>query len=195
MQKRENRQAHPRRFALAFLASILPASFAISEASASSALNDQIAYHAGKHGIPVSLAKAVVRLESNFRPTASNRGNFGLMQIRLGTARSLGYGGGAGGLLQADTNLVYGMKYLAQAYRLAGGETCGTIMRYQSGLRATRLSQANLAYCGRAKGLMAQAGSPAPRPAEPDVRSTASLTADVPTAQTQDASRPDGRGG
>ena len=131
---------------------------AIGEASASSPLGERIAYHAAKHGVPVSLARAVVRLESNFRPAAASKGNYGLMQIRLGTARSLGYGGSAGGLLHADTNLTYGMKYLAQAYRLSGGETCGTIMRYQSGLRATRMSQANRAYCGRAKLIMAQAG-------------------------------------
>ncbi len=151
----------------------------------------------------MSLARAVVRLESNFRPTASSKGNFGLMQIRLGTARSLGYGGGAGGLLHADTNLVYGMKYLGQAYRLAGGETCGTIMRYQSGLRAIRMNQANVAYCGRAKVFMAQGAAPAAVAVAPARRPlgssadsvTGSLTAGVPAAQTQDASRPDGRGG
>jgi soluble lytic murein transglycosylase-like protein len=125
--------------------------------SQNSAIDQKIARHAQAHGVPVPLARAVVRLESNFRPTAANKGNFGLMQIRLGTARSLGYQGGAAGLLDADTNLTFGMKYLAQAYRLAGGDTCGTIMRYQSGHRATRASSANRAYCGRAKMLMARA--------------------------------------
>lgn len=145
-------------YALTILASCLWWGTTSEKAAASSSVDERIAYHAGKHGVPVPLARAVVRLESNFRPGAANRGNYGLMQIRLGTARSLGYGGSAGGLLNADTNLTYGMKYLAQAYRLSGGETCGTIMRYQSGLRATRMSQANRAYCGRAKLIMAQAG-------------------------------------
>jgi soluble lytic murein transglycosylase-like protein len=122
----------------------------------SSSLSEKISRHAHKVGVPVPLAKAVIRLESNFRPRASNKGNYGLMQIRLGTARSLGYGGGANGLLDAETNLTYGMKYLAQAYRMARGDTCGTIMRYQSGLGATRMSSANRAYCGRARVLMAR---------------------------------------
>ncbi|MCU0885540.1 MAG: lytic transglycosylase domain-containing protein [Beijerinckiaceae bacterium] len=121
------------------------------------AIDQKIARHAQANGVPVPLARAVIRLESNFRPGAANKGNYGLMQIRLGTARSLGYRGGAAGLLDANTNLTYGMKYLAQAYRLAGGDTCGTIMRYQSGHRATRASSANRAYCGRAKVLMARA--------------------------------------
>jgi soluble lytic murein transglycosylase-like protein len=119
-------------------------------------LNGKIALHAQKAGVPVPLAKAVIRLESNFRPSASNKGNYGLMQIRLGTARSLGYRGGAGGLLDAETNLTFGMKYLARAYAMARGDTCGTIMRYQSGLGATRMSSANRTYCGRARVLMAQ---------------------------------------
>lgn len=157
MSYAKTRHFEIRAYALAVLMALLSVPFATGKASASTALGDRISYHAGKHGVPVTLARAVIRLESNFRPAASNKGNYGLMQIRLGTARSLGYSGGAGGLLNADTNLTYGMKYLAQAYRLAGGETCGTIMRYQSGLRATRMSQANRAYCGRAKVIMAQA--------------------------------------
>ncbi len=27
----------------------------------------------------------------------------------------------------------YGMKYLAMAYKMAGGDTCRTVMKYQSG--------------------------------------------------------------
>lgn len=121
-------------------------------------LDQRIAEHAARNGVPVPLARAVIRLESNFRPSAANRGNFGLMQIRLGTARSLGYGGGGAGLLNPETNLTYGMRYLARAYQLAGGDTCGTIMRYQSGLRATRASGANRAYCARARTIIAQNG-------------------------------------
>lgn len=127
-----------------------------SALSEPTSLNDKIARHAQAAGVPVTLAKAVVKLESNFRPSAANKGNYGLMQIRLGTARSLGYRGGAAGLLNAETNLTYGMKYLAQAYSLARGDTCGTIMRYQSGLRATRMSSANRTYCSRARTLMAR---------------------------------------
>ena len=120
-------------------------------------IKEKVSRHARAAGVPVSLAHAVVRIESNYRPQAANAGNFGLMQIRLGTARSLGYSGGAAGLMHPETNLTYGMKYLVQAYRLSGGDTCGAVMRYQGGLRTVRMSRANHAYCRKAKTIMAQA--------------------------------------
>ena len=57
----------------------------------------------------------------------------GLMQIKLATARGLGYTGSARGLLDAETNLTYAVKYLAGAYRVAGGNHDRTIMHYARG--------------------------------------------------------------
>ncbi|WID97793.1 lytic transglycosylase domain-containing protein [Bosea vestrisii] len=110
-----------------------------------------VARHAAANGVPFSLADAVVRIESRYNPRAANAGNFGLMQIRHQTARGVGYSGGAAGLLDADTNARYAMKYLGQAYKLAGGDTCRTVMMYQSGHMATRMSGANRAYCGKVR--------------------------------------------
>lgn len=112
--------------------------------------------HAEANGVPFAIADAVIKVESRYNPRASNRGNFGLMQIRLQTARGVGYGGGAAGLLDADTNARFGMKYLGQAYRLAGGDTCRTIMKYQSGHMATAMSGANRAYCSKVRTLAAR---------------------------------------
>lgn len=114
-----------------------------------------VARHAAANGVPFSLADAVVRVESRYNPRASNAGNYGLMQIRHQTARGMGYSGSASGLLDAETNARYGMKYLALAYRLAGGDTCRTIMKYQSGHMATRMSGANRAYCAKVRTLTA----------------------------------------
>jgi soluble lytic murein transglycosylase-like protein len=116
-----------------------------------------IARHAAAAGVPYKLADAVVRIESRYNPSVSHGGAVGLMQIKPQTARGLGYSGGAGGLMNPETNLRYGMLYLAQAYRMAGGDTCGTVMRYQSGHYATRFSGANRAYCGKARAIMASA--------------------------------------
>lgn len=113
-----------------------------------------IAKHASANGVPVALADAVVRVESRYNPNARNRANLGLTQISHATARSLGYSGGASGLLQAETNLIWGMKYLGIAHKMAGGDVCGTIMRYQGGLRATRMTGANRTYCTKVKGMM-----------------------------------------
>ena len=54
-------------------------------------LTDLIAKHAQQNGVPVELARAVVRIESRGNPHASNGGALGLMQIKPGTARAAGF--------------------------------------------------------------------------------------------------------
>ena len=114
-----------------------------------------VTQHAHDNGVPVNLATAVIRIESRFNPRASNRGAFGLMQIKAGTARSHGFSGSAAGLLSPDTNLRYGMKVLAEAYRASGGDVCRTLAFYQSGHRVHRFSAAQKTYCSRARAMMA----------------------------------------
>ena len=65
--------------------------------------------------------RRVVKRESNFNPRARNRVYWGLMQIRHDTARGMGYKGTAQGLLDAETNLKYAVKYLRGAYMVADG--------------------------------------------------------------------------
>lgn len=115
-----------------------------------------VARHAAANGVPFSLADAIIRVESRYNPRAAHAGNLGLMQIRHQTARGMGYSGGAGGLLDAETNARYGMKYLAEAYRMAGGDTCRTIMKYQSGHMALRMSGANRTYCAKVRTITAR---------------------------------------
>jgi soluble lytic murein transglycosylase-like protein len=124
------------------------------DGEAASGVRALIARYAVTHGVPGALADAVARIESRYNPRAANAGNFGLMQIRLQTARGEGYAGSAQGLLDADTNANFGVKHLARAYRLANGDTCGAVMRYQSGLAATRMSGANRSYCARVKAII-----------------------------------------
>ena len=120
-------------------------------------LRDLIAAHAAANGVPFALADAVVRIESRYNPGVSNGGALGLMQIKPATARGVGFSGPASALYQPETNLRYGMRYLAQAYRMSGGDTCMTVMRYQSGHYARGMNGANRAYCGKAKAIMARA--------------------------------------
>lgn len=132
------------------------ASRALAAPAGSEGIKAIVARHAAANGVPFSLADAIVRVESRYNPRASHAGNYGLMQIRHQTARGMGYSGGAGGLLDAETNARYGMKYLAQAYKLAGGDTCRTIMKYQSGHMATRMSGANRTYCAKVRTITAR---------------------------------------
>ncbi|MFT4096454.1 MAG: lytic transglycosylase domain-containing protein [Rhodoblastus sp.] len=125
------------------------------EAGARGSVRDIIARHAAANGVPFKLADAVVRIESRYNPRVANGGALGLMQIKPATARGVGFGGSASALYNAETNVTYGMRYLAQAYRMSGGDVCGTVMRYQSGHYSNHMNAANRAYCSKARAIMA----------------------------------------
>jgi soluble lytic murein transglycosylase-like protein len=120
-------------------------------------IRDLISKHARANGVPEKLADAVVNIESRFNPKARGGSALGLMQIKYDTARSMGYAGGVTALLTPETNLQFGMKVLADAYRSSNGDICMTLARYQSGHRVTHASAANRAYCARARSYMARA--------------------------------------
>ena len=77
---------------------------------------------ANSHGVPVALVQRVVVRESTHRPGARNGPYYGLMQILPATARGMGYQGSPEGLLDAETNLEYGVKYLRGAWLVSGGD-------------------------------------------------------------------------
>jgi hypothetical protein len=82
-----------------------------------------VAAHASANGVPADLVHRVIVRESRYQPKLIGRGGtIGLMQIKLATARGLGYSGDAEGLRDPNTNLAYGVKYLAGAYRAANGD-------------------------------------------------------------------------
>jgi hypothetical protein len=91
------------------------------------------ASQASTAGLPASLVERVIRRESGGNPRAVHAGNYGLMQIRLGTARAMGYTGSAAGLLDPQTNMTYALRYLAGAYRAAGGNESRAIALYSRG--------------------------------------------------------------
>ena len=91
------------------------------------------ASQAGASGLPASLVQRVIARESGGNPRAVHAGNYGLMQIRLGTARAMGYIGSAAGLLDPQTNMTYALRYLAGAYRAAGGNESRAIALYSRG--------------------------------------------------------------
>jgi soluble lytic murein transglycosylase-like protein len=91
------------------------------------------ARHAGEYQVPEELVYRVIERESGFDPKLHHRAYWGLMQISGATARSMGYRGPLAGLLDADTNLSYGMPYLANAYIVAHGDQRRAIMLYSRG--------------------------------------------------------------
>jgi soluble lytic murein transglycosylase-like protein len=104
------------------LATIILAPSAWAEDTRHGNLDALIATHARANSIPESLVHRVIVRESRYNPRLIGHGGaMGLMQIKPATARGLGYAGSASGLLDAETNLTYAVRYLAGAYRLAGG--------------------------------------------------------------------------
>src|SRR6201986_1817798 len=93
-----------------------------------------IAAHAQANGVPEALVHRVIVRESRYQAHLVGRGGtIGLMQIKLATARGLGYTGDAAGLRDPDTNLTYAVRYLAGAYRAAGGDHDRAVHYYAAG--------------------------------------------------------------
>ncbi|MDQ0135877.1 soluble lytic murein transglycosylase-like protein [Neorhizobium galegae] len=114
-----------------------------------------ISKYADEYDVPEELALAVVRIESNFRPTVKgSAGEIGLMQIKPATARLMGYRGPDYGLYDPETNIRYGMKYLAGAHELGGGKICGTILKYNAGHGAKRMNPVSKRYCNRVQAVI-----------------------------------------
>jgi len=105
----------------------------VARLDANGNLNGLIARHAAANNLPEDLVRRIIKRESGGNPRVVSKGNFGLMQIKLATARSMGYQGTAAGLLDADTNMTYAVKYLAGAYHVAGGNTNRAVHYYAAG--------------------------------------------------------------
>ncbi len=95
---------------------------------------------AKRAGIPAEIAEAVAHTESGLNPSRIGAdGEIGLMQVLPSTARMMGFSGSLADLAVPDTNIRYGVTYLAQAYRLAGGDLCTAAMKYRAGQRRDAL--------------------------------------------------------
>jgi Transglycosylase SLT domain len=107
--------------------------FGFGQAAPADGISGMASAQASAAGVPESLVERVIRRESGGNPRAVHAGNYGLMQIKLGTARAMGYTGSAAGLLDPQTNMTYAVRYLAGAYRAAGGNESRAVALYASG--------------------------------------------------------------
>jgi soluble lytic murein transglycosylase-like protein len=123
-----------RLLSLAWLAAIAALPFPQTAQAQRAQYDALVATHASANGVPVALVHRVIVRESRYQPHLVGRGGtIGLMQIKLATARGLGYTGTAEGLRGPDTNLTYAVKYLAGAYRAANGDHSRAMHYYASG--------------------------------------------------------------
>ncbi|MEX2518164.1 MAG: lytic transglycosylase domain-containing protein [Paracoccaceae bacterium] len=103
---------------------------------------------AARYDVPLTLVQRLVIRESRHRPGARNGPYYGLLQIHPSTARTMGYRGSDKGLLDAETNLEYGVKYLRGAWLVAEGDPDEAIGWYARGYY----------YEAKRKGLLRETG-------------------------------------
>ena len=133
---------------------------------------------AQQRGLPAEVADAVAQVESAYNPNAVGTvGEVGLMQVRPTTAAMLGHSGTIADLHEPSTNIRYGVRYLAEAWKLANGDLCRALMKYRAGHGEERFSERSAEYCRRARAHLSSLGSPlaiAPVPSVSFVPSLAS---------------------
>jgi soluble lytic murein transglycosylase-like protein len=135
----------------------MPANVARGAAPRDGALDAMIARHAAANGLPAELVHRVVVRESRYNARARGAGGaLGLMQIKHATARGMGYAGPASGLLDAETNLTYATRYLAGAYRAAGGNAGRAVALYASGYHGRGVTLARRAPAAAAQNAWGQ---------------------------------------
>ncbi len=123
-----------RLLSLAWLAAMAVLPFSPAAQAQRADYEAMVATHAKANGVPEALVHRVIVRESKYQPHLVGRGGtIGLMQIKLATARGLGYTGDAEGLRDPDTNLTYAVKYLAGAWRAANGDANRAVGYYASG--------------------------------------------------------------
>jgi soluble lytic murein transglycosylase-like protein len=99
----------------------------------SAEVNRLITKYARLYKVPESLVHRVVQRESGYNPAARNGPYYGLMQILPQTAATMGYRDPPEGLLDADTNLRFAVKYLRGAWLVARGDPDDAVMWYSRG--------------------------------------------------------------
>lgn len=98
-----------------------------------SSIHNMVSNAASKHGVPVNIAHAVVKVESNYNCSArSHAGALGIMQTLPATARGVGI---SGSLTNCSTGLEAGMRYLSQIVR-KHGTSCKALSLYERGMYA-----------------------------------------------------------
>ncbi|XSC43001.1 lytic transglycosylase domain-containing protein [Bradyrhizobium sp. RDT10] len=114
---------------------------------------------AAQAGLPPEVAEAVMAVESGYNPDAiGGVGEIGLMQILPSTAAMLGFRGTLAELAVPETNIRYGVTYLAKAWRLAGGDLCTAAMKYRAGHGENRFSVLSVNYCTAVRSKLAARG-------------------------------------
>ncbi len=95
---------------------------------------------APSQGVPTWFALRIAKIESGYNPLARGlAGEYGVFQLKCQTARGIGFRGDCSGLLNASTNVHYGLKYLSMAVSASHGNLKLAASKHNGGLGRKRL--------------------------------------------------------
>jgi soluble lytic murein transglycosylase-like protein len=90
---------------------------------------------APQYGVPTWFALRIAKIESGYNPRArGSAGEYGVFQLKCATARGIGFRGNCGALLNASTNVRYGLKHLSLAMRSSRGNLRLAASKHNGGL-------------------------------------------------------------
>jgi soluble lytic murein transglycosylase-like protein len=98
---------------------------------------------APSYGVPTWFALRIAKVESGYNPRARGRaGEYGVFQLKCATARGIGFRGNCSGLLNASTNIRFGLKHLQLAVRGSRGNLKLAASKHNGGLGRRSLVRA-----------------------------------------------------
>ena len=90
---------------------------------------------APSYGVPVWFALRIAQIESGYNPNARGAaGEYGVFQLKCATAKGLGFRGNCAGLLNASTNVNWGLKHLSLAVQASRGNLRMAASMHNGGL-------------------------------------------------------------
>jgi soluble lytic murein transglycosylase-like protein len=87
------------------------------------------------HGVPTWFALRIAHVESNYKPHLRGAaGEYGVYQLKCSTAKGIGFSGNCAELLDARTNVQWGLKHLSLAIGKSNGNLKLAASKHNGGL-------------------------------------------------------------
>jgi len=111
------------------------AAMAVPASAAQGNVVSLITAMAPAHGVPTWFALRIAHVESNYKPHLRGAaGEYGVYQLKCATAKGIGFSGDCAALLDARTNVQWGLKHLSIAIGKSGGNLRLAASKHNGGL-------------------------------------------------------------